>query len=114
MEEIKKCDDIVSIVYPYKIGADYLDQNTDSVVVKIDENLGMEFLETLRYETLPCKGFYYQNHLAAGNYFTKHDEIMLGYDYALNLNQDINELIGTSITLLSLIHICIVQILTLL
>lgn len=101
MEEIKQREDIISIVYPYKIGADYLEQNTDSdsVVVKIDENLGMEFLETLRYETLPRNGFYYQDHLAAGDYFTKANQIMLGYDYALNLNQDLDELIKTSITL---------------
>lgn len=99
--DVVKRDDIISVVYPYKIGADYLELTTDdiSAVVKIDDDLGKNFLETLRYETLPRKGFYYQDHLAAGSYFTQADEIMLGYDYAMNLKQNLDDLIGTSITL---------------
>lgn len=77
---------VKEVVYPYKYVADYAMQNIDGVATKRKSpvNAGNQaYLDSLLYETLPLgDAFPYRERLVAGHYFTKENEIILGYEKA--------------------------------
>lgn len=88
---------IVDTVYPLNYGAKYFEdeqKDGNSAIVEVPQ-----YAHSLTFETLPLSGFYYHDHIVAGSYFTKKNEIMLGIHYAKSLNENFEQLIGTEIKL---------------
>lgn len=86
---------VLDIVYPISYGIKYFEdesQDGNSAEVSVPD-----YAHSMTYETLPIQGFFYHNHIAAGQYVQKKDEIMLGNEYAKTLNPDVNQLIGTTV-----------------
>lgn len=95
LKDLKEDKSIVSIVYTYRRGADYTKPPECTECFQESE----AYIESLIYETIPIEGFYYQDFLEAGTYFTNAYEVMLGYDKALEYTGDIETLIGEQIVI---------------
>lgn len=93
IEQAKSDYEITTIVYPYKEGADYVEKPSDNQVV-VDKP---EYMDSLVYETLPLKdGYKYKNELISGSYFDEKNQVMLGYQKALEYTNDPASIIGTN------------------
>lgn len=93
---LKKNKSVTAVVYQYGHGGDYHVPIIEGSVDISDTDI----VNALIFPTLPLSdSFYYKNHLAAGKYFDDAYEIMLGYEYALKLEPNIESLIGKTIEL---------------
>lgn len=94
LNKAKKEYDISAIVYDYRFGANYKKLLEKDQVV--EENV--EYGDSLLYETLPIeKVNQLVDHVLYGSYFTKPNQVMLGYQKAYEYTENPNDLIGQEI-----------------
>ena len=94
LNKVKSEYDLGAIVYDYRYGADYRKIPDRNQVVGVAE----EYSESLTYEIFPIeKVNEMANHVQYGSYFTKSNQVMLGYQKALEYTENPNTLIGQEI-----------------
>lgn len=93
----EKYKNIESIIYPYRTGANYTKIQGSINHMTLEP---ISYMDSLVYETIPATDcFYLKNYLEEGSYFTKKNEVILGYDKALQYTSDLHNLIGESIVI---------------
>lgn len=92
---LKQEYDIQSVIYPYRFGANYVDIYINGNDITADS---VAYIESMIYETIPTSNaFYLKDRLFAGMYFSSKNEIMLGYEKALEYTNTPENLIGKSV-----------------
>lgn len=85
------------LVYPYAIGGDYGEYVMDGSAPP------KEYDDSLKFGTLPTgTSFYLHNHVYAGSYFSEANEVMIGYEKALDMNyENPQKVVGQEIEVLT-------------
>lgn len=96
LNKIQKEYSIQALVYDYREGANYKKiLEKEQVMEEI-----VSYEDSLSYETLPLGGaFKYNTHIAYGTYFTKANQVMLGYEKAKEYDSDEEALIDSEIVI---------------
>ncbi|MEG0314438.1 MAG: ABC transporter ATP-binding protein [Erysipelotrichaceae bacterium] len=90
-------ESISELVYNYSSGAEYfIGERSIEKPVDVEWETNNPFFRSLNSGTLPnIENYYYSSEIAYGSYATQANEIMLGSEYARELNPNTEQLIGT-------------------